>query len=306
MIRWCSTVPSPLPLSRGERGSYRGRFAPSPTGDLHFGSLLAALGSWLCARHANGKWLVRIENIDPPREVPGSAQSILRTLAACGLEPDEPPLYQSTRLDAYTTAFARLQESCAVYPCWCSRSELATRTGLHRGECVARPEPARAAAWRVRVDDAVIDFMDGLQGTQRWALAETAGDFVVKRADGLFAYQLACAVDDAQQGFSEVVRGADLLDSTPRQIFLMRALDLREPEYAHLPVALNARGEKLSKSTGAAAINRSDPLPAMRAALILLGLPERALRANKPGVLLAEALATFDSNKLPRAQSMAL
>src|SRR5690348_13501350 len=144
--------------------SYRGRFAPSPTGRLHLGSLLAALGSWLRAREARGAWLVRIEDIDPPREVPGSAESILRTLRACGLEPDEPPLYQGTRLEAYESAFARLKELGVVFPCWCSRTDLAALCGVHRGECIAPPDPHRAPAWRVRVDDAQIEFEDGLQG----------------------------------------------------------------------------------------------------------------------------------------------
>src|SRR5690348_13865559 len=149
---------------------YRGRFAPSPTGKLHLGSLLAALGSWLRARSAHGAWLVRIEDIDPPREVPGSSESILRTLRACGLEPDEPPLYQSTRLQAHEAAFERLKSVGAVFPCWCSRADLAAQGGAHRGACLAPPDPHRASAWRVRVGDALLEFEDGLQGRQRWKL----------------------------------------------------------------------------------------------------------------------------------------
>ncbi|HJU09100.1 MAG TPA: tRNA glutamyl-Q(34) synthetase GluQRS [Rhodanobacteraceae bacterium] len=281
--------------------AYRGRFAPSPTGDLHFGSLLAALGSWLCARATNGTWLVRIEDIDPPREVPGSADSILRALHACTLEPDEPPLYQSTRFEAYSAALERLRENGQVFPCWCSRSDLGAQGGMHRGACVSSPDPLREPAWRVRVGDTVIAFKDGLQGLQRWPLS-AGGDFVVKRADGPFAYQLACAVDDVAQGITEVVRGADLLDSTPRQIHLMRLLGLGEPAYLHLPVATDAHGRKLSKSEGAAAVDPHDPLPPMRAALAMLGIPPTALRARTPRTLLHNALAAFDPLTLPRAK----
>lgn len=283
---------------------YRGRFAPSPTGRLHLGSLLAALGSWLRARAANGRWLVRIEDIDPPREVPGSADSILRTLHACGLEPDEPPLYQSARLDAYEIAFQYLKDTGAVFPCWCSRSDLAALAGVHRGACVAPPDPHRAPAWRVRVDDAVIEFADGLQGRQRWKLAD-GGDFVVRRADGLFAYQLACAVDDAAQGITEVVRGADLLDSTPRQIFLLHLLGLREPAYLHLPVLLDSSGAKLAKSEGSAAVDADGPLPALRTALKLLGIPDPALRADQPRLLLRNAAEAFDSRNFPHRSFIA-
>ncbi|HEX6614590.1 MAG TPA: tRNA glutamyl-Q(34) synthetase GluQRS [Rhodanobacteraceae bacterium] len=282
---------------------YRGRFAPSPTGRLHLGSLMAALGSWLRARAANGSWLVRIEDLDPPREVPGSADSILHTLRACGLEPDEPPLYQGTRTDAYATALGKLKEIGAVFPCWCSRTDLAARGGVHRGECVAAPDPRRAPAWRVRVGGAQIEFEDGLQGRQRCKLADD-GDFVVKRADGPFAYQLACAVDDAAQGITDVVRGADLLDSTPRQIFLLRLLGLHEPAYLHLPVLVDASGAKLSKSEGAAAVDADDPLPALRTALVLLGMSESALRANSPATLLPDALAAFDPEAIPRVHEL--
>ncbi|MEO6968777.1 MAG: tRNA glutamyl-Q(34) synthetase GluQRS [Rhodanobacteraceae bacterium] len=301
------TGPSPPPFSRRERGSvfYRGRFAPSPTGDLHFGSLLAALGSWLRARAANGAWLLRIEDIDPPREVSGSASAILRALDACGLEPNEPPLYQSTRLLAHEAALDQLRADGHAYPCWCSRADLAASGGMHRGTCAAPPDPAREPAWRVRVADTAITFDDGLQGPQRWLLAECAGDFVVKRADDLHAYQLACAVDDAFQGITEVVRGTDLLDSTPRQIFLLRLLGLGEPRYMHLPLAVNAAGEKLSKSTGAVAIDIADPLPAMRSALALLGIPEAALRATSPRVLLTDARSAFEPKNLPRKQLIA-
>ncbi|MEO7148746.1 MAG: tRNA glutamyl-Q(34) synthetase GluQRS, partial [Rhodanobacteraceae bacterium] len=278
---------------------------PSPTGQLHVGSLLAALGNWLRARAANGAWLVRIDDIDPPREVPGSAAAILHALAACGLESDEPPLYQSTRLPAYEAACEQLCADGLAFACWCSRADLAAYGGRHWGTCVSPPDPSREPAWRVRVADTVIEFDDCLQGPQRWPLADCAGDFVVKRADGLYAYQLVCAVDDAFQGITQVVRGADLLDSTPRHIFLLRLLALSEPRYLHLPVVVNAAAEKLSKSTGAAAIDPRDPLPAMRAALALLGIRASALRATRPREVLAGALAAFDPQKLPRKQFIA-
>ena len=236
--------------------SYRGRFAPSPTGALHFGSLVAAVGSWLAARAAGGAWLVRIEDIDPPREVPGSAQDILATLAALGLEADEPVVYQSRRTPAYDAAFETLQRQGLVFPCWCSRSDLEPLGGVHRGACIAAPDASRQPAWRVRAPDVEIAFDDTIAGPQTHALAGD-GDFVVRRVEGWYAYQLAVVVDDAFQGISDVARGADLLESTPRQIFLQRLLGVASPRYLHVPVAVDAHGRKLSKETGAAALPAS-------------------------------------------------
>lgn len=297
--------PSCSSLSHKVRESafYRGRFAPSPTGQLHLGSLLAALGSWLRARAANGAWLVRIDDLDPPREVAGCAETILRALRACALDSDEAPLFQSEHRGAYEAALRVLQHQGMAYPCWCSRSELAASGNVHHGACVSTPDLSRAPAWRVRVDDAVIEFQDGLQGTQRSQLGET-GDFVVKRADGPFAYQLACAVDDHAPGITEVVRGADLLDSTSRQIHLLRLLGLGEPAYLHLPVATDAQGNKLSKSEGSAAVDTLDPIPAMRAALALLGIPDSALHGHTPQKLLRDALAAFDPVALPHRNTL--
>jgi glutamyl-Q tRNA(Asp) synthetase len=285
-------------------GSCRGRFAPSPTGELHLGSLLAALGSWLCARKAGGRWLVRIEDIDPAREVAGSADSILQTLHACGLAPDEPPLYQSTRTAMYADALETLRAMNLVYPCWCSRTDLAARGGLHPSACIAAPDPAREPSWRVRCGDVRIECDDALQGVRRWNLAESCGDFVVKRADGPFAYQLACAIDDAAPGITHVVRGVDLLESTPRQIFLRRLLGLRDPIYLHLPVLVDEHGAKLSKSAGAAMVDRIAPMPAMRAALASLGIPPQALRSRAPSALLADALDAFDPACLPHVRNL--
>ncbi len=258
--------------------SYRGRFAPSPTGPLHVGSLVAAVGSYLQARSQGGQWLVRIEDLDPPREVPGAADDILRTLEAFGFEWDGEVMYQSRRHAAYEAALEELRRDGTLYACACTRREIADSSvngiegPVYPGTCRTGLQPGRnPRAWRVRVDGAVVEFDDLLQGRQRSALAEDIGDFVVKRADGLFAYQLAVVVDDAEQGITEVVRGADLLHSTPRQILLQRLLGLPTPRYLHLPVVLNEQGEKLSKQTFAAPVDRANPLPALRQTLELLG-----------------------------------
>lgn len=250
--------------------SYRGRFAPSPTGDLHEGSLLAAVASWLRARQQGGAWLVRVDDIDPPREVTGSTASILSTLASLALHPDEPVWLQSTRDGAYRDAFESLRAGGLVYECWCSRADLAADGGIHRGSCLSPPRD-RQPAWRLRVGDAVIAWHDLVAGRQAWPVAD-GGDFIVLRADRLWSYQLACAVDDAAQGISEVVRGRDLIDSTPRQILLQRLLGLPTPAYAHLPLLVDATGSKLAKSTHAPAVDAAG-LPALRRTLSRLGMP---------------------------------
>jgi glutamyl-Q tRNA(Asp) synthetase len=279
--------------------SYRGRFAPSPTGRLHFGSLVAAVGSWLCARHAGGQWLLRVEDIDPPREVPGSAQSILAALPAFGMQADRPAMYQSERSAAYDDAFERLCAADLVFPCWCSRSDLTISGGIHRdGYCVAASDPSRPPAWRMRVPDIEITFADGLQGQQSQRLREAAGDFVIKRVEGFYAYQLACVVDDADQGITEVVRGNDLLDSTARQIWLQRCLGLTTPAYLHLPLALDGEGRKLSKSDGALPVDPTDPLPALRRALAFLDV-DTSNSSHDVDALLQDALRHFDPRALP-------
>ncbi len=257
---------------------YRGRFAPSPTGPLHFGSLVAAVGSYLQARAQEGEWLVRIENLDPPREIPGAADDILRTLEAFGFQWQGPVLYQSRRHTAYEAALEKLRHADALYACVCTRREIADSSvngiegPVYPGTCRGGLAPAKATrAWRVRTDNAAVEFRDALQGRQRSELEADIGDFVVKRADGFFAYQLAVVVDDAAQGITEVVRGADLLNSTPRQIHLQRLLGLPTPGYLHLPVVLNETGEKLSKQTFAMPVDRANPLPALFRVLELLG-----------------------------------
>ena len=279
--------------------TYRGRFAPSPTGPLHFGSLVAALGSWLRARAMQGAWIVRMEDLDPPREVPGAARDMLETLAAFGMESDEPVVFQSTRDAAYASAFARLRDADQVFPCWCSRGDLEPGGGLHRGACVAPPDPARAPAWRLRVPDMRIAFEDLLLGRQAQNLRASVGDFVLKRVEGWYAYQLAVVLDDAAQQITEVVRGADLLDSTPRQIHLQRLLGLPTPDYAHLPLVLDADGRKLSKQDRARPIDRADPLPALRAAAQFLGLGAFGGAASVPQ-LLQGALRDFDLARIKK------
>jgi glutamyl-Q tRNA(Asp) synthetase len=279
--------------------AYRGRFAPSPTGPLHFGSLLAALGSWLLARHAGGEWLVRVEDLDPPREVPGAAADQLRALAGFGLEPDQPVLWQSTRGEAYQAALDRLLASGRAFACHCSRTALAADGGIHR-HCVPgalRPDPAI----RLRVPDgATVAFDDAIQGRFEQDVAAAVGDFVLRRADGPWAYQLAVVVDDDAQGITDVVRGADLLDSAPRQILLQRALGLPAPRYAHLPLALDGEGRKLSKSLAALPVDAADPLPALRAAWAALGQPPAAVAgAGAVDAWLRAARAAFDPAAIP-------
>jgi len=279
--------------------SYRGRFAPSPTGPLHVGSLVAALASWLCARHAGGDWLVRIDDLDTPREVPGAAANILATLQAFGLRADAPPLFQSQRQAAYDAAFEQLREAGLMFPCWCSRRTLEPCGGIHRDGRCASPREGGAPSWRLRVPDDDIHFHDALQGPQRQNLRQQVGDFVIRRADGIYSYHLACVVDDAAQRITEVVRGHDLLDSTPRQIWLQRCLGLPTPGYRHLPLALDADGRKLSKSTQALPVDADNPLPALRGAAAFLALPAAA-QADTVQHALAKMLDCFEPDRLPR------
>jgi glutamyl-Q tRNA(Asp) synthetase len=286
---------------------YRGRFAPSPTGPLHFGSLVAALGSYLDARHHHGQWLVRMEDLDPPREMPGAADGILHTLEAFGLEWDEPVDYQSRRSAAYADALDRLQQAGHLYDCACTRREIADgQTGsaanpVYPGTCRNGLPPGRSArAVRVRVYRQTIGFQDALQGTIRQQLEYDVGDFVLRRADGLYAYQLAVVVDDAAQHISHVVRGADLLDSTPRQIHLQRLLGYPDMEYLHLPVAVNAGQEKLGKQTLAPAVPQYSKIATVLQALRFLNQPVPA-PAGSIGLsdLLEWAIRHWDRTALP-------
>lgn len=259
---------------------YRGRFAPSPTGPLHFGSLIAAVGSYLDARAAGGEWLLRIEDVDAPRTVPGAADAILRTLESFGFCWDGPVVFQSDRLDRYREMLDRLIREGVVYPCACSRREIADSgmglsvDGAHvyPGRCRNGLPPGRPPrAWRLRVPERVIAFVDRVQGEVSQQLARDVGDFVLLRADGQFAYQLAVVVDDADAGITDIVRGADLLDSTPRQCWLQQCLGLPSVRYAHLPVATNAAGEKWSKQTLAPAVAPAGGCVPLARALRFLG-----------------------------------
>ena len=259
---------------------YVGRFAPSPTGPLHAGSLAAAMASYLDARAHQGRWLIRIEDLDEARTIAGAAEQMISTLAAFGMQSDDEVVWQSRRKDFYQAAFERLAPH--VYPCSCSRKEIAdSQTGLAADGAAIYPGTCRQGlshsrsprAWRLRVDDSTsIEFEDRLQDRIREQLATAAGDFVLKRADGFWAYQLAVVVDDALQGVTDVVRGADLLGSTARQIYLQKLLAVPTPRYMHVPVVRNASGEKLSKQTGAQPLDMSRPLQELMAAAHNLGL----------------------------------
>jgi len=259
-------------------GRYRGRFAPSPTGALHFGSLVAAVAGYLDARHHDGEWLVRLEDLDPPRVQPGAAADILRTLEALGLEWDGPVERQSERFDDYRDAVAELLRYRMAYHCSCSRREVAeggrsgTEGPVYPGTCRPGPsKPAEPLAVRLLTHDEPIEFTDRIQQRYSQRVLSTVGDFIIRRRDGLYAYQLAVVLDDAWQDITHVVRGADLLPSTPRQIHLQRLLGLACPVYAHVPLVMSADGRKLSKRDGAHPVAASDPLPALSAALRFLG-----------------------------------
>lgn len=272
--------------------SYIGRFAPSPTGPLHAGSLVAALASYLDARAHQGRWLIRIEDIDETRTVTGAADDIIHTLSALGMQSDEPIIWQSQRQSRYEAAFLELENK--VYPCACSRKEIADSrislssdgAAIYPGTCrTGLAEGRSARAWRLRVPDVgdasnIIEFNDRWQGLVRESLSASVGDFVLRRADGFWAYQLAVVIDDADQGITHVVRGADLLESTSRQIYLQRLLNKKTPHYLHVPVITNHRGEKLSKQTGAQALDISKPVSTLLAAAKALELDIKAKAIN--------------------------
>ncbi len=291
--------------------TYRGRFAPSPTGPLHFGSLVAAVGSYLEARVHGGRWLVRMEDPDPPRVVPGAADEILRMLEACHMAWDGWVVYQSRRPEAYHSALHKLRARGVVYPCACSRREIADSAlvgiegYVYQGTCRSGlPPDKRARAQRVDTRGARIAFDDAVQGPIEHDLEKEVGDFVLYRADQVYAYQLAVVIDDAEQNITDVVRGADLLASTPRQIHLQRLLGLATPRYIHLPVAINEAGEKLSKQTLAAPVDPARPAPALTAALAFLGQrpPAELRRASLP-TFWDWALENWNLDRVPRVRT---
>lgn len=292
--------------------SYRGRFAPSPTGPLHFGSLTAALGSYLQARSRGGEWYVRMEDLDTPRTVAGAADSILRSLEAHGLYWDGPIMFQSSRNDAYHAALDTLAHTDLVFPCACSRREIADfglmgiEGPVYPGTCRdGAAAPPDACAIRVRTTSAPVEVFDELQGPIRQRLEREVGDFVVRRADGLFSYQLAVVVDDAAQGITEVVRGSDLLNSTPRQVYLQQLLGLGTPGYIHLPIVADEAGRKLSKQTAAPALDDSLPVPALWEALAFLEqAPPPALRSASLPEFWEWAIANWDLERVPRQRTI--
>ena len=290
-----------MPMTARPAAPYRGRFAPSPTGPLHFGSLVAALGSWLHARARGGEWWVRIEDVDRTREVAAAADAQLEALRRFGLHWDGDVVRQSDRGALYQAALDGLIARGLAFECHCSRSDLEGAGGIHRA-CVA-DGPREVPAVRLRVPDGSgVEVDDAVHGHIAQRLDTEVGDFVLKRADGCWAYQLAVVVDDAAQGITDVVRGADLLDSTPRQVYLQQLLGLPTPRYAHLPLVLDDAGRKLSKSLAALPLDAADPLPALAEAWRILGQDIEAITAspNADGFL-QRAIHAFDESRLPRA-----
>jgi glutamyl-Q tRNA(Asp) synthetase len=298
------------------RTSITGRFAPSPTGPLHIGSLVAAVGSYAMAKRFGGRWLLRIEDLDLPRVVPGIADDMLRTLEALGFRWDGEVIYQSRRLDAYKAALDKLIAERVAYPCGCSRSEIALiASAPHGEEGVVYPGICREGlppekierAVRVKVYDEVIAFEDGVMGRYSQALSASCGDFVVQRADGPFAYHLAVVVDDEASGVNQVVRGADLLSSTPRQIYLQKILGYATPDYCHLPLVTNHDGSKLSKRDSVVSHASEPEIPAKGGELLLAALrflgqfPPAMLRNSPPSEILDWAVACFDPALIPRS-----
>lgn len=288
-----------------------GRFAPSPSGPLHLGSLVAALASYLHARSRGRTWVLRMDDLDPGRQLAGAATAILRALEGFGLEWDGPVLYQSARKPAYRKGIADLRRCGLLFPCGCNRKEVSQGpTGeegpIYPGTCRWGLPPGRKErSLRLRVDDHAVAFADNIQGVVRQNLACAVGDFVVRRADGGYAYQLAVVIDDAWQGITEVVRGADLLASTPRQLWLQHKLGLAAPDYWHIPVLVDTSGRKLSKSRGSAALDPAQPVPDLVGALAMLGqAPPAGLADNGRDAVLSWALQNWDIANVPRAPTL--
>ena len=295
-----------------------GRFAPSPTGPLHFGSLLAALSSYCQAKSQGGRWLVRMEDLDKPREMAGAANLILRTLEDFGFEWDGEVIYQSQRSSLYQDALTQLKTKLLIYNCNCSRKEIADSYNqrpaqqgvdglVYPGTCRHKTAVKSLNASRIIVDSNPIAFTDAIQGNIQQNLAQDVGDFVLKRADGLYAYQLAVVVDDFKQGITHILRGADLLDSTPRQIYLQQLLDYTTPQYAHIPVASNATHEKLSKQTLAPAIDAAQASTLLSQALNFLGQqPPKDLSNHSVNDILKWAKQHWDITKVAQQRCIVL
>ena len=287
---------------------YIGRFAPSPTGPLHFGSLLAALASFLDARANQGKWLMRIEDLDPPREPAGSAELILQQLQDFGMNWDDEVLYQSTRLGAYEEVMGQLQDKGLAYPCDCTRPQIREMGLVYNGSCRERSTPPeKPYALRLKTEALKIGFDDVIQGHFSQQLELDAGDFVIRRKDELYAYQLAVVVDDEFQNITHVVRGWDLLDSTPRQIYLQRVLNYQEMSYIHIPIIVDEKGQKLSKQAFAPSIETDRASEAIYKALVFLGqVPPAEIATERPESQLQWAIANWDSQAVAKVSSIPL
>ena len=292
---------------------YIGRFAPSPTGPLHFGSLIAAVASFCESKQQQGRWLVRMEDLDKPREVKGAANTILQQLEAFGFEWDGEILFQSQRANAYTAVLEQLKNKQLIYPCTCTRKEIADSSHqlgidgvIYPRTCLQNPlKPNVAKAWRIKTDDLEICFNDAIQGSVHQNISRQVGDFILKRADGLFAYQLAVVADDAAQGITHIVRGADLLDSTPRQIYLQRCLNYHTPQYVHVPIATNALGEKLSKQTLAKSLNIQIASHLLFDALQFLGQqPPAELKSATLHEMWSWAFAHWQLSRVPKIRKI--
>jgi len=288
-------------MDMGKLDTYIGRFAPSPSGPLHFGSLLAAVASYLDAISNQGHWLIRVEDLDPSREPPGTAEIILSQLDDFGLTTDQPILYQSDRISAYSEALAKLESMSLIYRCTCSRQRLRALGGRYDGHCRdLQFPPEQDYAIRLQTKDVNIAFTDLIQGRFSQNINRETGDFVIKRRDGLFAYQLAVVIDDAFQQITHVIRGCDLLDSTPRQIYLQQLLHLPTPEYGHIPVAVNDQGQKLSKQHFAEPISGHNKMILLKDALTLLGVkPPHNWQFNSVSELLDWAIDHWSINTVP-------
>jgi len=290
---------------------YRGRFAPSPTGPLHFGSLLTALASYLDAKHNHGLWFVRIEDLDPPREQAHAKDDILKALKTYGLHPDDSVLYQSQRHDLYKSVCQQLLREKKAYYCTCSRSQLATFKGIYPGTCrhaLNNPSmipPEQPYSIRFKTSNIPVSFHDGLQGNFEQSITKEVGDFIIKRKDGFYAYQLAVVVDDHAQKINHVIRGADLLDNTPRQILLQQSLAYELPRYTHLPIVVNEQGQKLSKQSFATPIPIDNPVPTLLTALRVLGFkPHKDFLKESIEDILVWARNHWSINNVPRKSSV--
>jgi glutamyl-Q tRNA(Asp) synthetase len=291
--------------------TYRGRFAPSPTGPLHFGSLIAATGSYLQAKHQDGEWLLRIDDIDPPREQKGAADDILRTLEGFGFEWDENVLYQSNRLQRYQEAVDDLIKQQFAYPCSCSRASIIKKTGQIKGDIIypgfcrngplVKSENSSDYSIRLRCSDELIQFNDAIQGKRDIHLSTLNGDFIIQRRDRLFSYQLASGIDDAEQNITEVVRGVDLLNCTPYQLHVQHMLNLSSPQYCHLPIAVNNAGQKLSKQHNAKPIDTKDSVVLLYKTLKFLGQmpPIHLMKANQEDIW-SWAIKNWRANLVPK------